>query len=200
MADKYYIYRPLLDLLGKSEGTDKGRGYNETLGYGAYTNGPVNLVGMTLGSVDTLQTAMLNHPNNRLNSSAVGRYQIVRTTMRDIKKRLDLDNSALFNEEMQDRMGCFLLGQRGIDKWLAGNLKTDTMIYSLAKEWASIPTPSGKGYYSGQNAGVSVAEVKAALDEVRRRWVQPPALVKPARNVADVLADIRKLLVELEAL
>lgn len=33
--DKYHVCRPLLDLIGKSEGTDKGRGYNETLGYGA---------------------------------------------------------------------------------------------------------------------------------------------------------------------
>jgi hypothetical protein len=28
-ADKYYVYRPMLDLLGRSEGTDK----YETLGY-----------------------------------------------------------------------------------------------------------------------------------------------------------------------
>lgn len=34
MTDKYRVYRPLLNLIGFTEGTDKGDGYNETLGYG----------------------------------------------------------------------------------------------------------------------------------------------------------------------
>jgi hypothetical protein len=72
--DKYWVYRPTLDLIGTSEGTDKGRGYNETLGYGAYTGGDVNLVGMTLDQIDKLQTKMLQHPKNKLRSSAVWRW------------------------------------------------------------------------------------------------------------------------------
>ena len=27
--DKYHVYRPLLDLIGHAEGTDRKRGYNE---------------------------------------------------------------------------------------------------------------------------------------------------------------------------
>ncbi len=41
-GDRYYVYRPMLDLIGFTEGTDKGDGYNETLAYGAYTGGDVN--------------------------------------------------------------------------------------------------------------------------------------------------------------
>lgn len=173
--DKYYVYRPMLDLLGKSEGTDwnprrkRGRGYNETLAYGALTAGDVDLVSMTLSQVDALQTKMLRHPGNKWNSSAIGRFQIVRTTLRDIRKVLNLSGALLFDRDMQDRMGCYLLGVRGIDKWLVGRLSTDTLLANLAKEWASLPTPSGKGHYSGQSASVSVGEVKAALAEVRKR-------------------------------
>lgn len=167
--DKYHVYRPLLDLIGKSEGTDKGRGYNETLAYGAYTGGDVDLVSMTLTQVDGLQTKMLRHPKNKFNSSALGRYQIVRTTMRAIRKTLGLSGSEKFDAEMQDRMACFLLGQRGIDKWLSGRLSTDTLLLNLAKEWASLPTPKGKGFYSGQRASVTVPQVKHALSEVRER-------------------------------
>ena len=53
-AAPYAVYRPVLDLIGKSEGADKGRGYNETLGYGIMFYGKVtkgtdvNLIGMTL--------------------------------------------------------------------------------------------------------------------------------------------------------
>src|SRR5690606_37183057 len=51
----------MLDLIGYAEGTDKGRGYNETLGYGAYTGGDKNLVLMTLDQIDAMQTGMLYH-------------------------------------------------------------------------------------------------------------------------------------------
>ncbi len=30
-ADSYFVYRPMLGLIGFTEGTDKGNGYNETL-------------------------------------------------------------------------------------------------------------------------------------------------------------------------
>lgn len=169
MSDPYYVYRPVIELIGHSEGTDKGRGYNETLSYGAYTGGPVDLVRMTLDQIDALQTKMLKHPKNKLRSSAVGRPQIIRTTLRDIRQKLGLTGKELYDEDMQDRLTCFLLGQRGIDKWLSGRLKLDTLLTNLAQEWASLPKPDGKGYYGGQRASVTVAQVEAALAEVKRR-------------------------------
>lgn len=170
--DKYYVYRPLLDMIGYTEGTDEGRGYNETLAYGKFTGGDVNLVGMTLDQVDALQTKMLAHPKNNMNSSAAGRYQIVRTTRRDIQNKLGISGTALFGEAMQDRMGCYLLGKRGIDKWLEGGLSTDDMLENLAKEWASLPMPSGGGYYGGQHARVEPLHVKEVLAQVKDRWIR----------------------------
>lgn len=169
MTDKYWVYRPLLDLIGKSEGTDRKRKYNETLAYGALTGGDVDLVSMTLDQVDALQGRMLAHPANKWDSSALGRYQIVRTTMRSIRKTLNLDGRLLYDAAMQDRMACFLLGQRGIDKWLAGRMKRDTLLHQLAQEWASLPKPDGAGAYKNQRAHVTVAEVDRALAEVLRR-------------------------------
>jgi len=168
-VDKYYTYRPMLDLIGTSEGTDKGRGYNETLAYGAYTGGDVDLVSMSLAQIDKLQTRMLAHPKNRWNSSAAGRYQIVRTTRRSIDKTLGLDPKALFNEQMQDRMACYLLGSRGIDKWLSGRLTLNTLLANPASEWASLPLPNGKGKYDGQRAAVTVQQVLKALASVQTR-------------------------------
>lgn len=172
MPDKYYVYRPLLDLIGLTEGTDKGRGYNETLAYGRLTGGPVDLVGMTLSQIDALQTRMLQHKENVWNSSALGRYQIVRTTLRAIRKTLNLTGAEKFDADMQDRMACFLLGQRGIDKYLAGRLSEDTLMLNLAKEWASLPTPQGGGYYSGQRSGAKPEQVRAVLAHVRRRHAE----------------------------
>ncbi|PHP68171.1 hypothetical protein CSC94_05840 [Zhengella mangrovi] len=189
-ADPFFVYRPLLDLIGKSEGTDRGDGYNETLAYGAFTGGNVNLVGMTLSQVDALQTKMLSHPDNKWKSSAVGRYQIVRTTLRAIRKTLGLGGNLLFDRKMQDRMACYLLGVRGVDKWLAGRLSTETLLDNLASEWASLPMPNGKGKYGGQHAAVSVAEVAAALDQVRKRHLGQA----PAREVVppEVEKEVKK--------
>jgi muramidase (phage lysozyme) len=187
--DKYYVYRPLLDLIGYTEGTDEGDGYNETLAYGKMLDGKktrgsgpdVILTTMSLAEIDKLQTKMLADPDNaRLNSSAIGRYQIVRTTMREIKRTLSLTGLEKFDADMQDRMACYLLGVRGIDKYLAGRLKEDTLINNLAKEWASLPTTKGKGHYDGQNARVGVARVRETLAEIKKRHAlgQPTVTVE----------------------
>lgn len=167
--DPHYVYRPALDLIGYTEGTDEGRGYNETLAYGKLTGGPVDLVGMTLDQVDALQTRMLSHPANVWNSSAAGRYQIVRTTLREIRETLSLTGKEKYDARMQDRMGCFLLGKRGIDLWLSGSMTENALINELAREWASMPTERDVGYYSGQNARVKSARVREVLAEVRAR-------------------------------
>lgn len=44
---------------------------------------------MTLDQVEALQTRMLkNSDKKRLNSSAIGRYQVIRTRLRAIRKQL----------------------------------------------------------------------------------------------------------------
>lgn len=190
--DKYWVYRPMLDLIGYTEGTDKGDGYNETLAYGKFTGGDVGLTKMTLRQVDALQTKMLKHPDNNWNSSAVGRYQIVRTTLRSIRQTLALEPNELFNEEMQDRMACYLLGVRGIDKWLAGRMSDKTIISNLAAEWASLPMPNGKGKYGGQHAAVPVSRVEQALQGVKLRHAQGQPMRPIPREVEKVLDDADK--------
>ncbi|MCE8005974.1 hypothetical protein [Aestuariivita sp.] len=159
---------PLLDLIGLTEGTDKGEGYNETLSYGAYTGGDVDLTSMTLAEIDVLQTSMLAHPANTWNSSAIGRYQIVRTTLRALKKKLELEDDLNFTAELQDQLALELLNGRGFDAWKAERIDDQQFMLNLSKEWASLPNPqTGKGFYSGQNAAATVAKVKAVLDEIR---------------------------------
>lgn len=157
----------LLSLIGQTEGTDKGRGYDETLSYGAYTDGPVNLQSMTLEEVDTLQTAMLKHPANHWNSSAVGRYQIVRTTLRGLRKRLGLPKDQRFTAALQDRLAIELLNQRGLGLWKRNEISTAQFVDNLAKEWASLPTRSGRGNYKGQRTGTSLVELHRVLRSIK---------------------------------
>jgi len=117
----------------------------------------VELVSMTLKELDALQTKMLSDPDNKkLNSSAAGRYQIVRTTARAIRKALP-DRYPLtrrFDVDCRGGMACYLLGVRGVDKYLAGRLSEDALIDNLAHEWASMPKLDCKGAYAGQHAAV----------------------------------------------
>lgn len=199
--DKYYVYRPLLNLIGEAEGTAQKDGYNESLGYGVMLDGKVSngkgvnivLTDKTLAEIDKIQGQMLADPDNRWNSSALGMYQIVRTTRRSIERTLKIDKHELFDADMQDRMAAYLLGVRGIDKYLAGRLKEDTLLNNLAQEWASFPKPDGKGYYSGQGGKLSVARVRQALAEVKRRHregqpkeeVVPEAVEKEVKKKAN---------------
>lgn len=106
-----------LDLIGKAEGTDKGRGYNEALGYGAFSGGPKDLSNMTLDEIDKLQGAMLRHPGNKYNSSALGRYQIVRRTLRGVRGKVGLKGSDKFSPENQDKLALQILKEQGPGAW-----------------------------------------------------------------------------------
>lgn len=108
------------DLIGYAEGTDRGRGYNETLDYGRWTGGEVNLVAMTLDEVLALQDGMRTPENRALygdgkGSSAVGRYQIVSETLRDLMDEMRLTGSELFSPDLQDQMADRLIDRRGRD-------------------------------------------------------------------------------------
>lgn len=111
--------RGILDLIGYAEGTDKGRGYNETLDYGRWTGGDRNLVSMTLREILALQKQMRTPENraiygNGKGSSALGRYQIVGKTLEGLMRDLGLTGDELFSPEMQDRLAMELVrGRRG---------------------------------------------------------------------------------------
>lgn len=103
-------------MLGLIASVEQGRaGYNSSLANGALIGGEKNLTGMTLDQIDQLQTEMLKNPANRWNSSAIGRYQIVRKTLRGLRRKLGLNGSELYDEGMQDRLATVLMKQRGRD-------------------------------------------------------------------------------------
>lgn len=110
--------RGALDLIAYSEGTDskfnkRARDYNTTLGYDSYSGGPRDLVNMTISEIYKLQDQIRAHPDNKFNSSAVGRYQFVETTLRDIVADLRINpDTTYFDADTQDRLATELLRQR----------------------------------------------------------------------------------------
>ena len=152
-------YKPLLDLLGRSEGTDRGRGYNETLGYGKWTGGADDLTHMTLDQLDAMQTKMLDRQHaagiGSSASSAAGRYQFTQTTLRDMRAKYGLKGDQVFDEKMQDHLAALRIKMNG-------KLTQD----SVAQIWASVPdAETGQSHY-GQHTAVSSGEVQNALRKV----------------------------------
>jgi hypothetical protein len=104
---------PFLDMIAKAEGTanQPGGGYNTSLGYGKFLPGGVeqNLTGMTLSQIDALQTGMRSAPGNAWGphgypSTALGRYQLTQTKIRELAAQHNLPGSTLFDQTMQDSL------------------------------------------------------------------------------------------------
>ncbi|WP_161631107.1 glycoside hydrolase family 104 protein [Leisingera caerulea] len=180
----------ILDLVAFVEGTDKGRGYNETLGYGAFTDGPVNLINMTLKEILELQKQMLQHPDNTFNSSAAGRYQIVSTTLKDLIKDLGLSGDELFDKSMQDRLGMELVRRR-MPQGREGFYNEWEGFKFAGTPWSTIQAGLGSQSISRLDPGVQKANEAAAEQRVRIQEDQ-------ARALKDLIAAGDEQLAQLE--
>lgn len=108
----------LLDNIARAEGTYR-TGYNTSLGHGRFLPGgkEQDLTSMTLKQILQLGRYMRSQPGNP-NSSALGRYQIVGSTLKDAAKALDMDlDTQKFDVETQDRMAHWIARRQGIGAW-----------------------------------------------------------------------------------
>lgn len=146
-------FRPLLDIIARNEGTGDQPvdGYNTSLGFGIFTGGEQNLVAMSLAAINALQIKMLQHPRNNLNSSALGRYQIVRRTLLDLRRQLQLGDTLLFSAALQDDLACALIRRRGRNA------------RGLRLEWASLARVSERDILAGFDTDGTAIEAPADL-------------------------------------
>ena len=165
----------ILDLIGHAEGTDRGRGYNETLDYGRWTGGPVNLTSMTLDEILELGRRMRTPENRRLypggGSSALGRYQIVGETLRDLMGRLDLRGDELFDEAMQDRLAMELV-----------RMTAPHGVEAMQKRWvglSNVPGPVITSALGAKSVGIDPAT------EARRREAERESTEEIKRQNAE---------------
>ena len=158
----YSTVDDLLELIAKGEGTTdaqaRAKGYDNgfqvTLAYGLLVDDKsVKIDRMSLGDLDQLQTDMLNNPANKWNSSAAGKYQIVRTTLRKLKSNLGLSDAVIYSASIQRKMAVSLLEGRGLTKFKRGEMSLTAFQTELSKEWASIADPlTGRSYYPPNKA------------------------------------------------
>ena len=153
--------KALLDLIAKGEAV---RGSDPYTSLWPSTTEPL-LPQMTLAEVDRFQTQRIN---SGIRSSACGRYQFIRGTLRDCVGYLGVDPTRTrFTPDIQDALITARLKRiRKMDDWLAGDLSTDRFMIKLAQEFASMPVPypmqgasrmlaKGQSYYAGDGLNKS---------------------------------------------
>lgn len=158
-------YVPLLDLIAKVE--SKGN-YNAYFGNSA--NSSVNFTDMSIQEVLRWQKDHVKRGNP---SNAVGRYQIVDTTLSGLVQRYDIDTDQKFDQVMQDGLAIALLERRGAEKYVNHELTREQFAANLAMEWAALPKVIGErpaeSYYAGDGlnrALVGVDEVMKAIEPI----------------------------------
>ncbi|PZM83918.1 hypothetical protein DLH72_03060 [Candidatus Gracilibacteria bacterium] len=132
----------LLDLISVFE---SGGNYNSLYGKGSQTK--IKFTDMTISQVLQFQDSYVAKGSA---SSAVGKYQFIRKTLRACVQATGISLDTKFNEETQDKLGLYLLKLRGLDKFKSGQMSVEQFQLNLSKEWASIPKDSGgKSFYAG---------------------------------------------------
>jgi muramidase (phage lysozyme) len=153
-------------LLSFIRGAETSRGY-EDFYRGSVLNPPKPVTQMTVREVQEWQKASVRAGSK---SSAVGGYQIISKTFKTLVNKMGLTGDEVFDQDLQDRMGISLLEGRGYNKWASGQMDDHSFAANLSKEWASLPTSSGKSAYHGDglNAATrSTSDLFGALNAAR---------------------------------
>jgi hypothetical protein len=133
------------------------------------TPGGMNLVSMTIGQVEKLQS--------QGKVFAVGAYQFTPGVLARARRDAGLPANAPMSPENQTKMfwGLAMGGKR---KRLAAYLKGQSNDLrgaheDLSMEWAGVAGPNGRGYYDGDSAGnrasIGASRVRQALIEARKQ-------------------------------
>lgn len=132
-------------------------------GEGDYNSVNRGLVkGKNLGSFQTdLSKMTINQilarnklkPGDKNRMNAVGKYQVIASTMKQAIKAMGLSGNEKFTPELQEKIFKeFLIPKRkGLNNYLkGGKTSLDRAQYEAAMEWASIPVPKGFKTQSGR--------------------------------------------------
>lgn len=159
-------------LWGDRFGNPVGEANGNYNAYFGHPTGPYDFATYTLDRIYNFQAVMLQRDPR---STAIGRYQFLRRTLRSLQAKHALPGSALFSPELQDQFGVDLLVGRGYRAWWRGAIDDKEFAHMLSMEWASLPDPEhgGRSHYDGDGAGnhasTTLKHVYDMLAEARKR-------------------------------
>ena len=158
-------------LLQLIAGAESRGNYNAHFGNAANTS--VKFTSMSIADVMQWQQEFIAQGNP---SSAVGKYQIINTTLTGLVNELGLKPTEKFDEDTQDKMAIALLERRGASAYVNQEITGDEFAAELAKEWAALPRVLGDNpedsYYAGDGLNkshINVEQVRSAIEPLHGR-------------------------------
>ena len=154
---------------------NKGTKNNKIVG----VKGPINLEDMTIAEIMRRQSIKWGSSNEDEKLFAVGKYQMIPSTLSDAVKTLNLDTSQKFTGDLQEKLfEEYLISQKrpAITNYLNSPTDDPDLLYkalkALSLEWASIADPDIPGgktshYGSGNKASLSVEQMTILLKQDR---------------------------------
>jgi muramidase (phage lysozyme) len=169
-------FRTFMDTVSGGEG---GTNYNAFHGHGG--NQSVRFTDMTIQQVLDWQNSG-KWKAAGAGSSAVGRYQFIHDTLKEVVEKSGIDPNTKFTPDIQDKLIMFrLFDKRSLKDYLDGKISDQEMLDNgLAKEFASLKRTNGTGVYDGDGlnkASVSARETLAALQAFKQSYLYDPARV-----------------------
>lgn len=140
--------------------------------YGAYNRGKagdtsvpqIDITKLTIGQIMQMQASG--------KMFAVGKYQMIPATLKEAinNKKIGLKESDVFSPQNQEKLFMYLLYKRpSLMSYIEGKSDDiDAAVNDLAKEFASLPTTSGKGYYDGDKAGNKASGGTERVDKIKQ--------------------------------
>lgn len=80
---------------------------------------------------------------------AIGRYQIIPSTLRHLIEKEGLTAQQPYDPSLQDRLADVLMTEAGLQAFLAGEMGRSAFMDRLARVWAGLPTANGHSHYHG---------------------------------------------------
>lgn len=120
-----------------------------------------DILKMTIADANKFQTDW----GKQAGSSAMGRYQIMAANTIDYARKAGLNPATdLFDPVNQDKMGIVFLQEKGLDRWLAGQMTDEQFLDGLSRVWAGVPSPSknGASYYG--SVGLNRSQTQLSMD------------------------------------
>jgi hypothetical protein len=156
----------LLALIRSGEGS-----WNSVNRGTAGDSSPINLVSMTIGAVEKMQ--------QRNQIFAAGAYQFTPGVLSLARREAGLSPSDRMSPENQNKMAMALVtGSKRPDlaAYVTGKSNNlNAAHYDIAREWAALQAPNGRGMYDGDKAGnmasIPAAKVKAMLIQARQQYL-----------------------------
>lgn len=99
---------------------------------------------------------------------AIGRYQIIPSTLRHLVEKEGLTLEQRFDAALQDRLADALMTEAGLQVFLAGEMTRDAFMDRLARVWAGLPTGSGRSHYDGYAGNKATVSRAAFAAEMAR--------------------------------